>query len=81
MFSNSFDQAKSYYHRLKNEGLKVQGKTIHAAKGLEAKVVFIIGLTEGDGGFPDIWLEDRIFQQLKRQTTTYCLKRNEDSFM
>jgi ATP-dependent exoDNAse (exonuclease V) beta subunit len=27
-----------------------------------AKVVFIIGLTEGNGGFPDIWLEDRIFQ-------------------
>jgi len=55
-----------YYFRLKNEGVKVQGKTIHAAKGLEAKVVFILGLTEGNGGFPDIWLEDRIFQVVKK---------------
>ena len=66
MFSNSYDQNKSYYHRLKDEGLIVQGKTIHAAKGLEAKVVFILGLTEGNGGFPDIWLEDRIFQVIKK---------------
>lgn len=56
----------SYFFRFKNENLKVQAKTIHAAKGLEAKVVFIIGLTEGGGGFPDIWLEDRIFQVIKK---------------
>ncbi|NTV47863.1 MAG: hypothetical protein HGB11_15395, partial [Chlorobiales bacterium] len=55
-----------YFFRFKNEGVKVQSKTIHAAKGLEAKVVFIIGLTEGNGGFPDIWLEDRIFQVIKK---------------
>jgi DNA helicase IV len=55
-----------YFHRFKNEGIRVQGKTIHAAKGLEAKVVFIIGLTDGNGGFPDIWLEDRIFQIIKK---------------
>ncbi len=41
-----------YFFRFKNEGIRVQAKTIHAAKGLEAKVVFIIGLTEGNGGFP-----------------------------
>ena len=55
-FSNVFKKA----------GIKVQAKTIHAAKGLEAKVVFIIGLTDGYGGFPDIWFEDRIFQVIKR---------------
>ena len=55
-----------YFNGFKKEGLKFQGKTIHAAKGLEAKVVFIIGLTEGPGGFPDIWLEDRIFQTIKK---------------
>jgi DNA helicase-4 len=55
-----------YFFKFKNEGIKVQSKTIHAAKGLEAKVVFIIGLTEGSGGFPDIWLEDRIFQIIKK---------------
>lgn len=56
----------NYFRRFKNEGIYVQGKTIHASKGLEAKVVFIIGLTEGNGGFPDIWLEDRIFQVIKK---------------
>lgn len=55
-----------YFFHFKNEGVRVQSKTIHAAKGLEAKVVFIIGLTEGNGGFPDIWLEDRIFQVIKK---------------
>lgn len=55
-----------YFFRFKNEGIKVQSKTIHSAKGLEAKVVFILGLTEGHGGFPDIWLEDRIFQVIKK---------------
>jgi superfamily I DNA/RNA helicase len=55
-----------YYFKFRNEGIKIQGKTIHASKGLEAKIVFIIGLTEGTGGFPDIWLEDRIFQVIKK---------------
>jgi superfamily I DNA/RNA helicase len=55
-----------YFFRFRNERIRVQAKTIHAAKGLEAKVVFIIGLTEGNGGFPDIWLEDRIFQVIKK---------------
>jgi superfamily I DNA/RNA helicase len=60
MFRPNFSDA------FKSAGIKVQAKTIHAAKGLEAKVVFIIGLTDGYGGFPDIWLEDRIFQVVKR---------------
>ena len=55
-----------YFARFKSEGIKVVGKTIHGSKGLEAKIVFIIGLTEGSGGFPDIWLEDRIFQVIKK---------------
>ena len=55
-----------YFNFFKGEGTRVQWKTIHASKGLEAKVVFIIGLTEGNGGFPDIWLEDRIFQIIKK---------------
>ena len=55
-----------YFYRFKNENIRVQSKTIHGAKGLEAKVVFIIGLTQGNGGFPDIWLEDRIFQVIKK---------------
>ncbi len=45
--------------------IKVNAKTIHASKGLESKVVFIIGLTEGYGGFPDIWMGDRIYQTIR----------------
>lgn len=56
---------RPYFERFKEEGIFVSGKTIHGAKGLEAKAVFIIGLTEGSGGFPDIWMEDRIFQVIK----------------
>jgi superfamily I DNA/RNA helicase len=56
----------TYFNRFKKEGIRVQAKTIHASKGLEARIVFIIGLTEGYGGFPDIWLEDRIFQVIKK---------------
>lgn len=65
MYSNSQHTAESYYHQFRQNGIKVQAKTIHAAKGLEAKVVFILGLTDGSGGFPDVWLEDRVFQVIK----------------
>ncbi|MDR2423826.1 MAG: ATP-dependent helicase [Prevotellaceae bacterium] len=64
----------------KKAGIKVQAKTIHAAKGLEAKVVFIIGLTDGYGGFPDIWLEDRIFQVIKRANHELLLEEERRLF-
>jgi len=50
---------------LKRAGLKVTAKTIHASKGLEARIVFIIGLTDGKGGFPDVWLDDALFRIVK----------------
>ncbi|MFZ4798005.1 MAG: ATP-dependent helicase [Bacteroidia bacterium] len=69
-----------YFFRFKNENIRVQGKTIHAAKGLEAKVVFILGLTEGNGGFPDIWLEDRIFQVIKKANHDLLLEEERRLF-
>jgi DNA helicase-4 len=54
-----------YLEALKENRLFVSCKTIHASKGLEAKAVFILGLTEGNGGFPDIWLDDAIFRIVK----------------
>ena len=69
-----------YFFRFKNEGIKVNAKTIHAAKGLESKVVFIIGLTEGNGGFPDIWLEDRIFQIIKKANHDLLLEEERRLF-
>lgn len=54
-----------YRDCFKKARIEVSAKTIHAAKGLEARAVFIIGLTEGRGGFPDIWMDDRIYQIIK----------------
>lgn len=56
---------KMYNEQFWNERIRITGRTIHSAKGLEARVVFIIGLTEGSGGFPDTWLDDRIFQLIR----------------
>ncbi len=69
-----------YFNRFRNEPLKIQAKTIHAAKGLESKVVFILGLTEGYGGFPDIWLEDRIFQVIKKANHDLLLEEERRLF-
>ena len=66
----------SYRNEFKEHKFFVNGKTIHASKGLEAKVVFILGLTEGKGGFPDVWLEDRLFQVIK--TADYNLLLEEE---
>ncbi len=60
-----YSNKPSLSETLYKKGLRVSAKTIHAAKGLEAKVVFILGLTGGSGGFPDIWSEDRVFQVIK----------------
>ena len=70
----------SYSKEFYKEGIKVQAKTIHASKGLEAKVVFILGLTEGNGGFPDIWLEDRIFQIIKKANHDLLLEEERRLF-
>lgn len=75
-----FSGKPSYSKEFYNEGIRVQAKTIHAAKGLEAKVVFILGLTEGNGGFPDIWLEDRIFQIIKKANHDMLLEEERRLF-
>lgn len=51
---------------LKKSGVRVQLKTIHGSKGLEAKVVFILGLHAGTGGFPDPWMQDKIYHVIKK---------------
>jgi superfamily I DNA/RNA helicase len=76
----AYSSKPSYYYAFYKEGIKVQAKTIHAAKGLEAKVVFILGLTEGSGGFPDIWLEDRIFQVIKKANHDLLLEEERRLF-
>ncbi|HZV69338.1 MAG TPA: ATP-dependent helicase [Saprospiraceae bacterium] len=69
-----------YSNTFYKKGLKIQAKTIHAAKGLEAKVVFILGLTDGSGGFPDVWMEDRIFQIIKKTNRDLLLEEERRLF-
>ncbi|MDA3910628.1 MAG: UvrD-helicase domain-containing protein [Bacteroidales bacterium] len=69
-----------FFEQLREEKLQFTGKTIHASKGLEAKAVFIIGLTEGGGGFPDIWMEDRIYQVIKESNHELLLEEERRLF-
>ncbi|MCB4800254.1 UvrD-helicase domain-containing protein [Neotamlana laminarinivorans] len=65
---------------LKHSGHKIQFKTIHSAKGLEAKVVFILGLHSNKGGFPDPWLQDKIYQVIKPTNYDYLLEEERRLF-
>lgn len=69
-----------YREEFKQHKFFANGKTIHASKGLEAKVVFILGLTEGRGGFPDVWLEDRLFQIIKTADFNLLLEEERRLF-
>lgn len=69
-----------YREEFNTRGMKLKGKTIHGAKGLEAKIVFIIGLTDGPGGFPDVWLMDRIFQTIKKSDVNLLMEEERRLF-
>ncbi len=55
-------------------------RTMHSAKGLEAKIVFIIGLTGGIYGFPQIWEADRIIQVIKPSSYLRSLEEERRLF-
>lgn len=71
---------KSYSDLLRDEKLYILQRTIHASKGLEAKAVFIIGLFDGHGGFPDVWLNDRIFQIIRKTQIDLLLEEERRLF-
>ena len=75
--SNMF---KPYSDRFFKEKIEVSGKTIHASKGLESKAVFILGLTEGREGFPNVWLADRIFQVIKKSKLNLLMEEERRLF-
>jgi DNA helicase-4 len=72
------DAYENYYRELKKVGVKIT--TIHQAKGLEAKVVFIIGLTAGYMGFPNVKELDRIFQMIKKSNIELLLEEERRLF-
>ncbi|SHI62608.1 UvrD-like helicase C-terminal domain-containing protein [Arenibacter nanhaiticus] len=65
---------------LEKSGVKVQFKTIHSAKGLEAKVVFILGLNSAPGGFPDPWMQDKIYHVIKKTEYNTLLEEERRLF-
>lgn len=67
-----------YRDRLREEGLAVNAKTVHAAKGMEARVVFIIGLTANF--FPNVWEADRIFQLIKKDDVKKMMEEERRLF-
>jgi DNA helicase-4 len=65
---------------LYKSGVNVQFKTIHGAKGLEAQVVFILGLNSAPGGFPDPWMQDKIYHIIKKSAYDTLLEEERRLF-
>ncbi|PKB44196.1 UvrD-like helicase family protein [Cellulophaga sp. RHA19] len=66
--------------KLKKSGVYVQFKTIHGAKGLEAEVVFVLGLNSARGGFPDPWMQDKIYHVIKKTEYNTLLEEERRLF-
>lgn len=66
LYRRSSIYREKYANYLKSIKHRFTRKTIHAAKGLEARIVFIVGLTGGMYGFPFMMESDLIFQVIKR---------------
>ncbi|MGB5070335.1 MAG: ATP-dependent helicase [Flavobacteriales bacterium] len=67
-----------YRDRFKDEQIPVTARTVHSAKGLEARVVIIIGLTESF--FPNVWENDRIFQMVRKDNVAHLLEEERRLF-
>lgn len=67
-----------YRDKFREEGLAFNAKTVHAAKGMEARVVFIIGLTANY--FPNVWEGDRIFQLIKKDDVKKMMEEERRLF-
>jgi len=65
---------------LEKSGVRVQFKTIHGSKGLEAQVVFILGLNSVHGGFPDPWMQDKIYYVIKKTEYNTLLEEERRLF-
>ncbi|MFT4309100.1 MAG: 3'-5' exonuclease [Candidatus Woesearchaeota archaeon] len=62
-----------YKEYFKKHNFKINTKTIHGSKGLEAKIVFLIGMTTD--GFPFVWEDSRVIQVIKK---TDLLRKEEE---
>lgn len=73
---------KSDAFKMYNEELSglVRITTMHQAKGLEAEIVFVIGLTGGYHGFPSVRNTDRIFQTIKHSNFEHLMEEERRLF-
>jgi|TARA_Y100000310_G_C20673179_1_gene811413 DNA helicase-4 len=69
---------ENYHLALRKLGIRIY--TMHQAKGLEAKAVFIIGLTNGFYGFPNVRDADRIFQIIKKSNYELLMEEERRLF-
>lgn len=69
-----------YFDKLKQLKNKFTYRTIHASKGLEAKFVFVLGLTGSDYGFPFLMESDRIDQIFKPVNANLLLEEERRLF-
>lgn len=67
-----------YSKELRKLGVRII--TMHQGKGLEAKIVFIIGLTGGYHGFPNVRDTDRIFQIIKQSNFELLMEEERRLF-
>lgn len=67
-----------YFLSLRKLGVRLY--TMHQAKGLEAKAVFIVGLTNGFFGFPNVRDVDRIFQIIKESNYELLMEEERRLF-
>lgn len=75
-----YRRTKSYEpYKYKLQGL-VTARTIHSSKGLEARVVFIVGLSGGTYGFPYVRDADRIFQIIKESNYEFLMEEERRLF-
>jgi DNA helicase-4 len=72
--TSAYEPYKDQLHNM------VTARTIHSAKGLEAKIVFIVGLTGGIYGFPQVWESDRIFQVIKESNFELLMEEERRLF-
>lgn len=67
-----------YADKAKELSILLNRKTIHSSKGMESKVVFIVGLREDK--FPLVWQADRLFQLIKEENIDLLLEEERRLF-
>ena len=70
-----------YQRALRKVGLdSIDCLTIHSAKGCEAGEVFVVGLIQGSGGFPDLKAQDEVSKLIYQESKQSRLEEERRLF-